>query len=222
MQCGELAAALQTEEFSIAQKVELIVSSPMRRTIQTTQQGLGWLIDRGVPVILRAEWQENSDKACDTGSTLEDLVREERFVKPDWLDWSTVDQTYPKKTGLYRYTRQGLKERGLFAKQWLKDRPEDVIAVVSHSGFLRCGVSSCGYENADFRIFKFAEGEGEAGLELIEDTLTVNESGGPEKSGGLRKSRGGHQPMHDGDNIPSDEIARDEADGEVVDEKPPA
>jgi broad specificity phosphatase PhoE len=42
LQCDELAKHLENE-LPLAQKIELIVVSPMRRTLQTAQQGLGWL-----------------------------------------------------------------------------------------------------------------------------------------------------------------------------------
>ena len=66
----------------------------MRRTLQTAEQSLGWLMERGVPVILRAEWQENSDKPCDTGTAISEMEKE-------WpqFDWSSVDPEYPTKTG---------------------------------------------------------------------------------------------------------------------------
>jgi len=72
----------------------------MRRTLQTATQGLGWLMDRGVPVILRPEWQENSAKPCDTGTEIE-------AMKKEWpqFDWDSVDKAYPAKTGLYEYSR---------------------------------------------------------------------------------------------------------------------
>ena len=34
-----------------------IVVSPLTRTLQTVQYGLKWLVDLGVPVEVRAEWQ---------------------------------------------------------------------------------------------------------------------------------------------------------------------
>jgi len=200
-QCNELAKALR--ELPLAQEIELIVVSPMRRTLQTAQQGLGWLMDRGVPVILRPEWQENSDKPCDTGTAIP-------LMEKEWpqFDWDSVDPLYPAKTGLYEYTRQGLLERGLMAKQWLKDRPEKVIAVVSHSGFLRVGISQKRYENADFRIFDFAEG-----LEVKEWELTE------ERGGGLGKSEKGLFPMETGSHYPDRPGAQTDI-GEVVNENP--
>jgi hypothetical protein len=54
-QCAELQESLKKED--IANKVELIVVSPMRRTLQTAMLGLGWLIEKGVPVEADAGWQ---------------------------------------------------------------------------------------------------------------------------------------------------------------------
>ncbi|KAF2749985.1 hypothetical protein M011DRAFT_465634 [Sporormia fimetaria CBS 119925] len=55
-QCAELRESLKNQK--IAQDVELIVVSPMRRTLQTMQLGLGWLIDeKKVPVLPDAGWQ---------------------------------------------------------------------------------------------------------------------------------------------------------------------
>ena len=89
-------------------------------------------MERGVPVILRPEWQENSDMPCDTGTEISAMERE-------WpqFDWSTVDPEYPAKTGIYAFSKEGLTQRGIAARKWLRDRPEKVIAVVSHSGFVR-------------------------------------------------------------------------------------
>lgn len=185
----------------------------MRRTLQTAEQSLGWLIKRGVPVILRpgkdrpgvnpiplllsilrtagidnsvcieigqlltrlccAEWQENSAKPCDTGTSIS-------VMKKEWpqFDWSTVDPVYPAKTGLYEFSKRGLRERGIAARKWLRNRPEKVIAVVSHSGFMRIGVSYKNYNNADFRIFDFAEGFEKIGGKLVEWELTEANGGG--------------------------------------------
>lgn len=52
--------------------------------------------------------------------------------------------------------------------------------MVSHSGFLRVGVSHRHYANADYRIFQFAEG---AGDELVEWKLTEENGGGMGNSG---------------------------------------
>ena len=167
------------KEFELAQRIELIVASPMRRTMQTAQETMGWLIEKGVPVALRAEWQENSAKPCDTGTDIEVMSKE-------WsqLDWSNVDPLFPSKTGLFEFSKDGLTKRGIEARRWLKNRPEKVIAVVSHAGFLRVGVSYCQYDNADFRVFEFVDGDEDdaVGGRLVEWKLTEERGGGLGKS----------------------------------------
>lgn len=147
--------------------------------MQTAQQSLSWLIEKGVPVKLLAEFQENSAKPCDTGTEIETMRKE-------WphFDWSTVDPAYPSKSGLYEFSIDGLTRRGIAARKWLRARPEKVIAVVSHAGFLRVGVSNKQYDNADFRIFDFAEGSefDDVGGKLVEWELTEENGGGLGKS----------------------------------------
>lgn len=112
-QCSQLAEHLKTS-LPLAQEIDLIVISPMRRTLQTAVQGLGWLMERGVPVILRPEWQENSAKPCDTGTDIE-------AMKKEWpqFDWDAVDKTYPAKTGLYEHSRVSFSFREII-RRWGK------------------------------------------------------------------------------------------------------
>ena len=163
-------------------------------------------MQRGVPVVLRAEWQENSDKPCDTGTAI--AVMEKEWPQ---FDWASVDPAYPSKAGLYEFSKRGLTERGIAARRWLRDRPEKVVAVVSHSGFLRVGVSYRHYENADFRIFEFGEGDDEVGGTLVEMEETEL------KGGGLGKSQKGVAIIGPED-YPDDIQARNE--GEVTKEAP--
>ncbi len=97
-------------------------------------------------------WEENSDKLCDVGTAV-------TLLEPANLDFSfdTVDPVYPTKTGRYTFSPEAVLQRGADCRAWLRARPEKVIAVVSHSGFLRVGVSNCGFGNADYRIFDFDE-----------------------------------------------------------------
>ena len=154
----------------------------MRRTLETATNALGWRMAEGCPAITLAEFQENSAKPCDTGSDTAAMAAE-------WpaFDWSQVDPVFPAKTGLYEFSREGLTQRGAAARRWLKGRKEKVIAVVSHAGFLRVGVSYCAYNNADYRIFDFAEGEEDedVGGGLVEWEMTR------ERGGGLGKSEKG-------------------------------
>jgi hypothetical protein len=67
----------------------------MRRTLQTAEQSLGWLMKRGVPAIARAEWQENTVNNIDIGRPVSEL--EEDFPL---FDWSMMDPVFPSKEGL--------------------------------------------------------------------------------------------------------------------------
>ncbi|EME39115.1 hypothetical protein DOTSEDRAFT_159276, partial [Dothistroma septosporum NZE10] len=176
-QCEELQNHLKTN-CPLAQLVETIITSPMRRTCQTTLTALTWLVERGVPVELNASWQENSTEPCDTGTPIDQISEE--FPQ---LDFSTVDPTYPAKGPgtSYAFTEKANAQRGQACLKALYERPERVIAVVSHAGFLRTGISRRRYANADYRIFSFRKASGDE-LELVEDLVTDRKGGGLGKS----------------------------------------
>ena len=207
-QCKDLQDHLQ-KHLDISDKVELIVSSPLTRTLQTTKGGLQWLIKRGVPVQARGEWQENSDAPCDTGRSV-DILRKE-FPS---FNFDHVGPEWPTKTGRIAFTREAVKQRAISCRQWLQARPEKVIAVVSHGAFLRIGISHRWYANADYRVFDFAD---DGGDELVEWKLTDDEGGA------MGRSPKGAAYAEDIDfNIAWNEKESDKAErvDEIVDEVP--
>lgn len=144
-------------------------------------ESLDWLIEKGVPIVAHAGWQENSAKPCDTGSPIPEIAAE--FPK---IDFSHVDPIYPDKTsakaGLYEYTKKGLLNRAQFVLEDLYKRPERGIVVVSHSGFMRQCLTGDFYFNADYRIYDFEERKsGDAPLKLKQWDLTRE---GPNDMGG--------------------------------------
>ncbi|KAF4635066.1 hypothetical protein G7Y89_g3024 [Cudoniella acicularis] len=173
-QCTQLAQHLQ-EKLPLAQKIDLIVTSPMQRTLQTTKQALGWLIEKDVKVIALAELQETTTNLIDIGRPTAEL-------KQDWpqYDWSMVDPVFPAKEGMYAFSQEALLERGKAARTWLRNRPEKVIAVVGHAGFLRIGLCYRKFGNADYRIFEFEDEEvdGAKGPKLVEWESTEENGGG--------------------------------------------
>jgi broad specificity phosphatase PhoE len=93
------------------------------------------------------------------------------------IDLSLVDPEFPSKEGRYAFTKEAVLQRGKDALSALVDRPEKVIAVVSHAGFLRTAISQRHFMNADYRIFDFvplANGE----LVLKERAETESIGGG--------------------------------------------
>ncbi|KAK7747624.1 hypothetical protein SLS62_009035 [Diatrype stigma] len=159
-QCLELRKSLM--ENPLAQQAGLIVVSPMRRTVQTALRSLDWLIEKGVKIEADANWQanpqnpENSDKPCDTGTPAAQLAQE--FPAVDFA--TALDPVYPDKrsaaAAAYHFQRSAILARAQTALRRLRARPEKVIVVVSHSGFLRVAVTGCFYFNADYRVFDFA------------------------------------------------------------------
>lgn len=117
---------------------------------------------------------ENSDEPCDTGTPIATISKD--FPS---FDFSTVSPEYPSKEGRWAFSDAAIVQRGLDCRQWLMSRPEKVIAVVTHSGFLRRGVSHASYANADYRVFDFADG---ASDKLLEWESTDHRGGGMGKS----------------------------------------
>jgi broad specificity phosphatase PhoE len=213
-QSRELHESLKASE--IGNQVDLIVVSAMRRTLQTATIGLDWLIKKGVPVLPDANWQENADKPCDTGSPIS--VMQQEF--PNY-DFSTVDPSYPDKTtnlasNPYAFTQKAILARGQTCLAALYDRPEKVIAVVSHSGFLRTAVCNRMFFNADWRVFTFDEEEmkKEGGKKFILKESEETEK----KGGGMGRSDVGVFGIVDGDFPP--EVEKAEEVGEASREKP--
>ena len=91
------------------------------------------------------------------------------------MDFSRVDPVYPDKTSPagahYWYTRKAIVGRAQAALADLHARPADrAVLVVSHSGFLRQGVTGRWFFNADYRVFDFA---------AARETGDRDDSGGP-------------------------------------------
>jgi hypothetical protein len=95
----------------------------------------------------------------------------------------------------------------------LHSRPEKVIAVVSHSAFLRTAVTHRRFANADFRIFDFENVIIEKGKERVELREWEKTS---ENGGGMGWSMKGVHGVLDGDFDDEEEDGVDgEADGEI-------
>jgi broad specificity phosphatase PhoE len=124
------------------------------------------------------------------------------------FDFSPVDPVYPDKTSPagkpYAFTRTAVLGRGQRCLAALAARPEKVIAVVSHSGFLRTAVSGMRYANADYRIFDFTGN----GTEIKEWDITR------EPGGGMGRCDKQPSPMEPGD-FPEEPAVADEATAEI-------
>ncbi|OQE15499.1 hypothetical protein PENSTE_c028G03196 [Penicillium steckii] len=131
------------EDFPYHQNVGLVITSPLRRTLQTAIIGFSTCLDGGTARLsLEPEIQAHSSRPCDTGSTVECL----QIEFPD-LRWSELDQglgdIYPAKKGIYATDVESLEKRGgraqgLLLREFkrLEGTGREDIVVVSHGGFL--------------------------------------------------------------------------------------
>ncbi|KAK7941122.1 uncharacterized protein PG986_013509 [Apiospora aurea] len=151
LQCEYLEKDLRSR-YSFEKESTLIVVSPAKRTLQTYHHGLKWLSDEGVPVLLRAEWQETTGNPCD-------VCTEVAVIEKEWpsLDFAQLDPVYPAKTGLYFPSEEALQKRARFAREWLFHRPETHIVIVTHSGFLQRVAKGQKYKNVEYKMYEFEE-----------------------------------------------------------------
>ncbi|KAF3920606.1 hypothetical protein ABW21_db0202711 [Orbilia brochopaga] len=176
-QCVKLLRdAFAAGEWKDFKDLEFIVISPLFRTIETGFLVFGKEIREGTKYLILPEVQETSANPCDTGRPTNDLKR--LFPR---LDFSECDRTnwLVKKHGFY--TRENLALRAAFVRKWLYEREEKVIAVVTHSGFLRWLTPQDfpqveprdKYRNCEYRAYRFApitEDDGAGGpYKLVEE-----------------------------------------------------
>lgn len=147
------------EDFPYHDDVGLVITSPLRRTLQTALIGFSKCLDaknyhssanascagstalpRGAELSLEPEIQAHSSRPCDTGSPAEILQSE----YPD-LPWSEIDLgIFPAKEGKYAPDAESLEQRGKRVQQMLlrefkrlEGSGREDIVPVSHGGFLR-------------------------------------------------------------------------------------
>ncbi|KAF3929081.1 hypothetical protein ABW20_dc0105971 [Dactylellina cionopaga] len=159
-QCIELIRdAFTQNEWKDFKDLEFVVISPLFRTIQTGFLIFGEQFRQGLKYTVLPEIQETSPNPCDTGRPTEELKK----LFPQ-IDFSECDRTnwLVKNHGFY--TRENLPLRAAFVRKWLYERPEKVIALVTHSGFLRWLTPQDfpfveprdKYRNCEYRTYQFA------------------------------------------------------------------
>ncbi|KOS20054.1 putative phosphatase [Escovopsis weberi] len=155
-QCAPLRESLRAR-LAGARSVA-VISSPMRRTLQTALLSADWLLDRA-RIEVDPEWQENSDKPCDTGSPLPAIL--DAFPQTA-LDFSAVAASpWPDKTSPlarnFANSRAAILARAGRALHALRRRGEDYVLVFSHGGFLREALTGWWFSNADYRVFEIVD-----------------------------------------------------------------
>ena len=115
--------------------VDLVVTSPLTRALQTTQ---GIFADHpSAPrVLVEALHREHCASSCDIGRSPAELAAEFPHLALDHLPetwWHVHDE--PDERGVCFEPIEALQERVELFKDWLRARPEPRIAVVGHGTF---------------------------------------------------------------------------------------
>ncbi|QIX02300.1 hypothetical protein AMS68_007817 [Peltaster fructicola] len=159
---GQQQCAQLQKDFPFHDKVDLIVASPLKRTIYTALLGFSKDIhEKELEIIGLPELQETSDLPCDTGSAPAEVAKE--FAgKP--VDLSLVAQGWNNKQGRWAAEADAINRRARDARKWLMARPEKDIVVVTHGGFLHYFTedwtgsdkfAGTGWANTEFRSYTF-------------------------------------------------------------------
>ncbi|KAK3056636.1 hypothetical protein LTR09_002429 [Extremus antarcticus] len=137
-------------------RVDLLVSSPLKRTLQTTLLGWNPVVQRlgKENIICLPEAQECNDHPCDTGSSRQELEANPEFECLN-LERLTEDWTI-------------IAERAMKVRQFLREREEEEIVVVAHGDILRQitatvdGPGTYSWRNAEMRVYRFDSGSVES------------------------------------------------------------
>mmetsp|Transcript_27223 Transcript_27223/g.40312 ORF Transcript_27223/g.40312 Transcript_27223/m.40312 type:complete len:260 (-) Transcript_27223:43-822(-) len=170
-QCKELSQRIQEDKLH----VDSIISSPMRRALQTAHHSFEHIFDcqlrrKSTPFVACEHWRETVNYVCDVRLPLSQLSND--FPSVDFKkiihEHDPIWKFYEEKHGsLQEYQKiressddEGLEKRARKAWQTIAERPESEksIAIVSHSAFFmhmftRPELGVVSYEDADVEQF---------------------------------------------------------------------
>ncbi|PWN39022.1 phosphoglycerate mutase-like protein [Ceraceosorus guamensis] len=143
-------------------QVDVVLSSGLKRTLQSTKLGWGPAIERlgGLKkVIVLPQLQECNDFPCDTGSPREVLERDPEF---SGFDLSNLTPDWTSKQGFWAPDPQSIALRAQWVRQFIRSRPEKTILLVGHGDIIRQitatasgGPSTYQWKNAEVRAYTF-------------------------------------------------------------------
>lgn len=152
-QCENLAEELQESSKSMLENVDLVVTSPLTRCVQTALQCFPTLLssssEKTVPCVALECIRETVNYNCDRRRSTSELMKEFPNVNFDDLvneENDPIWKAYEERlmgTEHYNEHRESAEiykvaERGRLFFSWLAKRNEKEIIVSTHSAFLRC------------------------------------------------------------------------------------
>ncbi|THY90442.1 PGAM-domain-containing protein [Aureobasidium pullulans] len=194
-QCCDLKAS-----FSHHDSVELIVSSPLRRALQTAVHAFTPALQRGeVKLLLQPLAQEMNAYACDIGTDRDELEKQVRTgqlwdpeigVASEKVDFSAAEEGWNSKEGRWAPDRATVQKRAAKLRSWLYNRKEEIVVVVSHGGFLHAltedwngfnATVGTGWQNCEIREFVFTEKSTHSSAHVVEKGVEAPASNGEKK-----------------------------------------
>lgn len=144
---GRRQARALGQQFPARESVDLVVCSPMKRSIQTALFAFGdHLRAHKLELITLPELQELSAKPCDTGSSLAELLTE---FREDPVDFSLCPYDWDSKDLLWSPTEERTIARMRRARAWLRARPESNVVVIGHAHCFQLLVRDAPHELAN-------------------------------------------------------------------------
>ncbi|KAJ4350894.1 hypothetical protein N0V95_004342 [Ascochyta clinopodiicola] len=195
-QCNTLQAA-----FDYHNDINIVFSSPLRRTIQTASLSLGPALARKeVPFVLLPALQEVSNVGCDVGlaDTAEDVKRILPTLFADGelpfdynkIDASHVTEGWNSKKGYWAYERDAISKRAADLRNFLMRRSEKQIVLVTHGAFAHFltedwdvadPMTGTAWLNCEHRIFDFTSDSTAADAHLEETDVSKASRGFEER-----------------------------------------
>ncbi|KAI5358953.1 putative histidine phosphatase superfamily, clade-1 [Septoria linicola] len=171
---GEQQARELCSQFQYHDDIDLLMASPMKRTIQTCQFAFDPVVKRGHKILLMPQAQESSLEPMDTGSTKPEL--EQTFG--DLIDTPRLElfPYWNRNIGRFDGNASSLIERATALRAVLRSRPEKNIVLVSHgtfAHFILGNIDLAGeqktrmWSNAECRSYKFVSDDDEE-AQLVE------------------------------------------------------
>ncbi|KAF2186202.1 phosphoglycerate mutase-like protein [Zopfia rhizophila CBS 207.26] len=139
-QCRELE-----KMFPFHDSITLVLSSPLRRAIQTTVLAFApTLARKEVPYLVLPMAQETSVLTCDIGHSKQELCQRipEMFAGErlefdlEKINLEMVEEGWNSKSGYWAPEQQALTKRASDLRSWLFRRTEEHILMVTHGAFL--------------------------------------------------------------------------------------
>lgn len=120
----------------------LIVTSPLRRTLQTTLAAFASVLPpvspNPVKVHIMPQAIEVGTEPCDRPGDLEET---RQMYPQDGMDWSTCfseeSAGWTTKEGFFSPTEECQMARATWVRRWMRDCTYEKLVVVCHHGFLR-------------------------------------------------------------------------------------